>query len=540
MNLLPTAETTVPAYLQHLKQLRSYFLEPSAKQLSLDLPPSYWKDQYGQAFANPLASLGASFGLDGDGTTGNWQIPLSGFPAMQVASQLEQFHQGQQLPGHPSLPTHITPQPTLASIAASLWPMISGPNLCSSHSGSPFTTAEQALAQRLAKQIGWSPETCAGIFTFGGTGTILYALRIAMERCFPGSWESGLASPVAILCSEQAHHACQRAAAWLGIGKNQVIAVQTDASAAMRLEDLESKLRELAQKQIPVAAIVATCGTTDAFGFDPVTQIDSLRRRLQHELHWPTLPYLHADAVVGWPWIFFGQYDFDSNPLQFPAETCVALKTTVMLAQQIYFADSWGVDFHKTGFTPYTSSLLILRERKWLDPLCISADEAPYFLISEEGEPGAYTLETSRSGIGPIVAWASLWQLGITGFQVLLAHATELAESLKRQLANIPGVKVLNPATHGPAVLARITPPQSSLSPKQMDDLQNQIAADSLQKARSGSGTAWGITTAIIPADLPHQPASKVRCLKAFCFSPHMTQQHLQSLCDAVRFAALP
>ncbi|MFO0882958.1 MAG: pyridoxal-dependent decarboxylase [Pirellulales bacterium] len=539
MNLLPSSEIATPLYLQHLKRLRLQFLEPSVNQIALSLPPGHWKDQYGQAFLPPLSSLGESSRSDSAGTTGNWLIPLAGLSAQQVTSQLEQFHKGQQLPGHPSLPTHITPQPTLASIAASLWPMVSGPNLCSSASGSSFTSAEQALAQNLAKQIGWEPETCAGIFTFGGTGTILYALRIAIQRSLPDSWESGLKTPVAILCSEQAHHACQRAAAWLGIGKNHVIAVQTDSAASMRMDDLENKLRELTQKQIPVAAILATCGTTDAFGFDSVAQIDSLRRRLQYELHWPTLPYLHADAVVGWPWIFFGQYDFAINPLQFPAETCAALKTTAALAQQIHFADSWGVDFHKTGFTPYTSSLLILREKTWLDPLCISADEAPYFLSSEEGEPGAYTLETSRSGIGPIMAWASLWQLGITGFQVLLAHATELAESLKRQLAKIPGVEVLNPATHGPAVLARIAPARNPLSPQQMDQLQNQTAADSLQKARSGNGTAWGITTATLPADSPHQPSCKVRCLKAFCFSPHMTQHHLQSLLEAVRSAAV-
>lgn len=530
-------QVRLPLYLQVLSSLQDFFLRPGDQGLSLTLPDSPWSGFLSAAGEKSILPPQANMA---QGDIDPFIFPNRGLPTQQVIGNLARFQEGKQLQGHPAIATNIIPQPTLASIAAPLWPAMMGPNLCSSESGSPYVVAEQAIARHLALLANWSPSTAQGVFSFGGTGTLLYALRIALERAFPGSLQTGIKSPVAIVCSDHAHHACLRAAAWLGIGQQSVVRIKTVADASMDITQLEQELRRLHSLQIPVAAIIATCGTTDAFGLDSVKAIDELRTSLTSQLHWPIIPYLHADAVIGWSWLFFQNYDFANNPLELPAQVLVAVKNTAAKLGELEFADSFGVDFHKTGFTPYTASLLVLKQRTDLAPFRVSPSEAPYFLQGLEDEPGAYTLETSRSGAGPIMAWASCWQLGTEGFQVLLAHATHMALTLRDMLAKMPNVQLLYPQATGPSVLVRVLPSDKRTDEtdaayqQRTDDLQQSIAASSLARTRLGDGSAWGITTVTMPSEGSNPSSRRFRALKAFCISPTMTIKHLNDLCQAI------
>ena len=62
--------------------------------------------------------------------------------------------------------------------------------------------------------------------------------------------------------------------------------------------------------------VTGTMGTTDANAFDPLGKVRELMDR------YPNPPafgkaILYADAVVGWSWIYFKDYDFELNPLEF-------------------------------------------------------------------------------------------------------------------------------------------------------------------------------------------------------------------------------
>lgn len=52
------------------------------------------------------------------------------------------------------------------------------------------------------------------------------------------------------------------------------------------------------------------------------------------------MPYLHADAVIGWAYSVFNDYEFDANPLGIPAEALHSLKLLRERMRHLPLADS--------------------------------------------------------------------------------------------------------------------------------------------------------------------------------------------------------
>ena len=183
----------------------------------------------------------------------------------------------------------------------------------------------------IAELIGFDSQRAGGLFTFGGTGTLLYGIKIGLEKAVPDVFEKGLQQPAVILCSQQSHYACATAAGWLGLGQQSVRKVAALADNGIDLVELESAIRAAHHAGEKIAAIVATMGTTDAFGIDDLAGVHALRERLSVELQLDYRPHIHADAVIGWAWAVFNQYDFSGNPLGFRGRTLRALAAAMRL-----------------------------------------------------------------------------------------------------------------------------------------------------------------------------------------------------------------
>ena len=88
---------------------------------------------------------------------------------------------------------------------------------------------------------------------------------------------------------------------------------------------MEEAARDLLGQGRRIVAMVATMGTTDAFGIDDLDAIADLRDRLVEEYNLDYTPHIHADAVIGWAWSVFNDYDFEENLLGFRPRTVRAL-----------------------------------------------------------------------------------------------------------------------------------------------------------------------------------------------------------------------
>jgi len=265
---------------------------------------------------------------------------------------------------------------------------------------SGLAQAEVEVVAMTSRLIGYDPTQSAGIFTFGGTGTVLYGVKIGIEKALPGTMVNGLRGDsgsedpqqqqqvAVVLASDHAHYCRLTVAGWLGLGQKNVIAVGTTLANEVRVDLLEKRAREALEQGKKIAAFVATMGTTDSLGLDDLEAIVRIRDRLVEDYSLDYVPHVHADAVIGWAWAALNNYDFDGNPLGFRQRTVHALRGVNRKISKLHLADSVGIDFHKTGFCPYASSVVLIKDQRDLALLAREPEDMPYLFQSGQHHPG--------------------------------------------------------------------------------------------------------------------------------------------------------
>ncbi|HUG91683.1 MAG TPA: pyridoxal-dependent decarboxylase, partial [Planctomycetaceae bacterium] len=437
------------------------------------------------------------------------------------------------------------PVPTIASIIGGLLPSLYNPNLASDESSRKVAVAEVEAVSMAADLVGYDPQRSGGLFTFGGTGTLLYGLKIGLEKACPGAKRQGVGQPVAMLCSERAHYACLSCANWLGIGEEHVIQVPADEHNEVRPCLVESHLRDLLRDGCRVAGIVATLGTTDAFGLDDLEALHSIRDELADGFGLDYRPHLHADAVIGWAWSVFNDYDFDENPLGFRHRTLRALAGASRRIRHLHLADSLGIDFHKTGFVPYVSSAFLCRDAADLKLIARDPRATPYLFQSGQHHPGRYTLETTRSGHGPMAALANLRLLGRNGLRSLLGHLVTMAEALREHLEGHQATHVMNRGTFGPVTLFRVYPDDVDTFVVPDRELRDATYREQLlahneynrrifqhvqQEALRGEGVVISLTDCYRETDY----GEPVVALKSYITSPFAEERYVDAVLESI------
>lgn len=377
----------------------------------------------------------------------------------KVIPKLVDVIEGLPVWGHPQMMENVVSSSPITSIIGTVIAAIANPNMVGDEYSHQFAKAEQDVVKAMAELVGYDPIQAGGVFTFGGTGTVMYGIKMGLQDVCPEHVKVGIRKDVRIVFSEKSHHVKFNVASWMGIGTNQIATVRCCSDNSMDLEDLDKTVQSCFQKGIKIACIVLTLGTTDAFGLDPLSDVIKLREKWKKMFPGLGHVHIHADAVIGWAWSFFNDYDFDSNGLKFSDRCGVALKSIVSEIQNLHLADSIGIDFHKTGYCPYTSSLFLVAQGKKLLGIGRDKKDIPYLFHEGCYRPGMFTLECSRSAVGVLAAQGSLQLLGKQGFQVALGHSIEMSQYLRSQIRSSPSIAVCNMRNVGPVVLLRMYPP---------------------------------------------------------------------------------
>ncbi|KCZ70443.1 PLP-dependent enzyme, glutamate decarboxylase [Candidatus Methanoperedens nitroreducens] len=452
----------------------------------------------------------------------------------KVTELLADYCLGMTIWAHPNAQANVVPPPTIPSITAFIAAAIYNPNLIWDEYSCMFAEAELEAVAMLSDLVGYDSKKSSGIFTFGGTGTILYGCKLGVEKIFSGrAMTEGVRDDVKIVASESSHYSRLNVAGWLGVGTKNVVTIPTTRENEMSLTDLEDYLRHAFETGEKVAIILATLGTTDTFGIDDLASIVRLRDKLAAEYRLEHLPHIHADAVIGWAWAVFKDYDFEINPLGFHARTLRSLQDSLQRISSLHMADSIGIDFHKTGYAPYISSAMLVKNRQDLILLSRAPEQMPYLYQYGYYHPGIYTLECSRPGTGALAALANMRLLGKQGYRVLLGHVVEMAEMLRDQLERHTFIKILNDYNYGPVTLFRVYPDgadaeeifQRELTdPDYREQLEEyntynlRIFKQIHERAMRGEGILLSWTDACRHANYPDGPP--VAALKSFIMSP--------------------
>jgi len=272
-----------------------------------------------------------------------------------------------------------------------------------------------------------------GAFCSGGTIANVTALWVARNRLlapigsFKGVAQEGLVrgmqhlgcDGLAVLVSRRGHYSLGKAADLLGIGRDNLVMIETDAHNRIDLQHLRDSSRRLQDANIRPLALVGVAGTTETGNIDPLAAMADFALELGC--------HFHVDAAWGGPTLFSQRHRH--------------------LLAGIERADSVTIDAHKQLYVPMGAGMVLFK-----DPTALSAIEhhAAYILRHGSKDLGSHTLEGSRPGKALLVH-AGLSIIGRKGYELLIDLGIERArvfagmiqEHADFELTSVPELNIL-------------------------------------------------------------------------------------------------
>ena len=259
-----------------------------------------------------------------------------------------------------------------------------------------------------------------GAFCSGGTIANVTALWVARNRLFAPSGDfrgiarEGLARAMehvgcrglAVLVSRRGHYSLGKAIDVLGLGRDNLVLVETDRHNRIDMVQLQAACHRLRDENIRPLALVGIAGTTETGNVDPLEAMADLAGELDC--------HFHVDAAWGGPTLFSERY----RPL----------------LKGIGRADSVTIDAHKQLYVPMGAGMVVFK-----DPTALSAIEhhANYILRHGSKDLGSHTLEGSRPGKA-LMLHAGLSIIGRKGYELLIDLGIERARTFADMIHKHP------------------------------------------------------------------------------------------------------
>lgn len=257
-----------------------------------------------------------------------------------------------------------------------------------------------------------------GVFCSGGTLANLTALWTARNTLlgprgdFKGVYHEGLMrglraydyDDLAILVSKRGHYSLRKAADILGLGRNNLFAIDTDDQNKIKIRSLNEKIKELRDRRFGILAIVGIAGTTETGNVDPLDDLADVSER--ENIHF------HVDGAWGVPTLFSERHKH--------------------LLRGINRADSVAVDAHKQLYVPMGAGMCLFKSETALDSIQTNAQ---YIIRKGSRDLGKHTLEGSRPGMAMIVH-SGLRILGRKGYELLIDVGIGKAAQFARMIQN--------------------------------------------------------------------------------------------------------
>ncbi|WGM03134.1 pyridoxal-dependent decarboxylase [Arsenophonus nasoniae] len=315
--------------------------------------------------------------------------------------------------------------------------------------GGKSLLVEQQVSRTIGRWVGW--HDAMGISCSGGKITILYALKSAISRLCPASIRDGLPNNLVILCSEGAHYCVEHVASMIEIGATNCWRLKSDDEGKTTAGSLKLALETALNKGKKIAAIICCGGTTINFNCEDTVTIHTVIDQFIAENKLNYRPYLHLDSVIGW--LFFSLMNQSKDQLTTKINNdTIAKKFQIVLKrfQALDKFDSFGVDFHKNGLCPYSSSFFISKDCRFMDDL----GDGSYRYSKQDFQYGnlrayRYTLENSRSSHGILSSWVNLKSKGRLGMGAYPISLYQSRFNLEKKMQTISRLSVLNGKTLG-------------------------------------------------------------------------------------------
>ncbi len=239
---------------------------------------------------------------------------------------------------HPGYFGLITPTPTPIGILADFIASALNQNVGTYVAGPAATEMERRTVRWLCDLIGFGP-AAGGNLTSGGTMANLIAAKLGRDFISDNAAQHrGLHEPQTGYVSEERHVSVDKAFDMVGIGRENVRFLPTDDQFRLRLDVLESAIKEDKKLGLRPAVLVANAGSTATGSIDPLPELAVIAEREQM--------WLHVDAAYG--------------------GGVLLSKKRAGVLQGIERAHSVTMDPHKWFFAPLDAGAVLVREERFL------------------------------------------------------------------------------------------------------------------------------------------------------------------------------
>jgi len=356
-----------------------------------------------------------------------------------------------------------------------------------------------------------------GAFCSGGTIANITALWAARNRLFsPKGNFRGIAhegmcralehlecNGLAVLVSRRGHYSLGKAADVLGIGRDNLIAVDTDDDNRIDMPRLRQHCARLKAEGIRPLGLVGIAGTTETGNIDPLDQLADLAQELGC--------HFHVDAAWGGPTLFSATY----------RERLKGIER----------ADSVTIDAHKQMYVPMGAGMVLFK-----DPTALAAIEhhAAYILREGSRDLGSHTLEGSRPGMAMLVH-AGLSIIGRKGYEILIDRGIERARLFARSIDAHPDFELitepeLNILTYryNTAWIQRELAQAPADRAARINEVLDKVT-ETMQKRQRETGRTFVSRTRLTPGRYHGKPITVFRVVMA---NPLTTDEILASVLD--------
>ncbi|MED1788461.1 pyridoxal-dependent decarboxylase [Brevibacillus laterosporus] len=379
----------------------------------------------------------------------NSYMPETGKHTEEVFTSLAEMFEGSIRPHSPYSLFNMVPSPLLDTVAATTMTQLYNSNSLMDAFGGKTILFEQRIARAIGRLVGW--EQSHGISCNGGKLTLFYAIKSAISKIAPESRREGIPNDLVVVTNEGAHYCVEHVCSILGLGADQCIRIGTTEDWRMDVTKLKQVLHEQLAKGKRIAAVVCCGGTTINFACDDTNEVYQCVEQVFTETKQTYFPYFHLDSVIGWLWFtFMGLSEKEWEQKIENPEIRGKIKRAVEKMQGVSRFDSFGVDMHKNGLCPYSTSLFVSKTDECFNRL----NEGSYKYGENDYEFGnfrayRYTIENSRPASGIAAAWVAMNRLGRVGFQEYLVQLHTLRIKFKEELEKVSGISVINRASLG-------------------------------------------------------------------------------------------
>jgi glutamate decarboxylase len=271
--------------------------------------------------------------------------------------------------------------------------------------------------------------TTLGCFTENGTFANLTALWIARntllapKKGFDGVEKEGIQAAYSaygiercvVLISKRGHYSLNKAGGLLGIGNQNIVAIDVDENNRIDLDSLHKTIRKIKNDSTrnAILAIVGIAGTTETGSVDPLPKLAEICA--ENRIHF------HVDAAWGGPTLMSEKY--------------------AHLLAGIELADSVSIDGHKQFYMPMTCGMVYFK-----DPTIMDAVIYHTHYVNRPGsvDLGIKSVSGSREA-NSLILDSALKIMGSRGYALLIEHGIETAQRFSEEIEKRSNFQLITP-----------------------------------------------------------------------------------------------